>query len=960
MSLLSFPRRFLIAFIFALMAVPAAADASFDLTHGQRFGNAPNEILDISSDGSFIVATQGKGVVKYDMSDLDAPVQGAILADLDTVPGIDLGNGSANGLELSTPAGPPSFGVAVANTEPGPTSVALVRDAYVIAPFNATDNNVDANSDGVYDPATDGEIDPVDGIAILDADDLSPVRTVLFDDNAPATGVAGAPVGTPGVDPMLEVPDSVAVSKDGDHAVIAVENDREFGQPITPSLPSPGGVPGFVRADTSDPDPLNWTFDLVSLPSAFLTDEGQEAQPEFVDINADNMAAGTIQEANRIAVFDLEDPAVSPTLLATQIHDVGSSTFDADTTLNAPVSFDFTTPVTRERQPDTVQWISGGSLIALANEGENGAIGGTRDFSIHNPDGSVVSSVGTPFEEAAADYGFLGDERNTATNKGSEPEGMDSVAVGDKEYLMVLGERSESLSTWDVSVPKFPRLISHVPTGEAPEGIKINRKRGYLVVANEDPANTQGNIGFFTEHRFSDTSLLPEDRLIPRGEGTPYFNVRGLGSGLSDSEFATVDATVPTRTLEAEVGGHGYAPLTSKGALGGTAAGKILQDIAPAPGGGSWVVSEDNAFELARLDSAGAVGGTVKDVPGTTRRMSGVVVTPDGQTVYGSSAAANTIYRYDVGAGTFASVAVTGLTAGDFILDLALAGDGDLLAVEANPNNDISTATVTRLDDPANPDNAIGPADRTVLATLPVQSSRASTDVSGLALRPGGELWVVSGSRDGGAHIGHADLRRLFELPAPVSRVKPALTGTAVIGQDVTCGDGTWTGANSFTREWRRDGVAITGQTGASYTLAPEDEGQRINCAVLAAGPDAFAVAESGAVFPVFRVPTGATGPAGPTGSTGANGTPGIAGPTGSRGQAGPRGPRGATPKVKVTCRKAGRRIKCQVRNVKPRASIVAKRGNRVVYRARATRKGRLTFTVPRAGGRLSVVVGGR
>ena len=439
--------------------------------------------------------------------------------------------------------------------------------------------------------------------------------------------------------------------------------------------------------------------------------------------------------------------------------------------------------------------------------------------------------------------------------------------------------------------------------------------------------------------------------------------MRGLGSGLSDSQFATVDATVPTRTLKAGVGGHGYAPLTSDGAVSGTAAGKILQDIAPATGGGNWVVSEDNAFELALLDSSGAVDGTVKDVPGTTRRMSGVVVTPDGQTVYGSSAAANTIYRYDAGAGTFASVAVTGLTSGDFILDLALAGDGDLLAVEANPNNDISTATVTRLDDPANPDNAIGPADRKVLATIPVLASRSSTDMSGLALRPGGELWVVSGSRDGGAHIGHADLRRLLELPAPTSRVRPALTGTPVVGQVVTCGDGSWTGANSFTREWRRDGVAITGQTGSSYTLAPEDEGQRINCAVLAAGPDAFAVAESGAVFPVFRGPTGATGgtgPVGPTGSTGANGTPGIAGPTGSGGQTGPRGPRGATPKIKVTCRKAGRRIKCQVHNVKPRTSILAKRGNRVVYRARATRKGRLTFTVPRAGGRLSVVVGGR
>ena len=55
-------------------------------------------------------------------------------AHLDAAPEVDLGNGTSEELELETPAGPPSFGVVIANTEPGPTSVALVRDEYVIAP----------------------------------------------------------------------------------------------------------------------------------------------------------------------------------------------------------------------------------------------------------------------------------------------------------------------------------------------------------------------------------------------------------------------------------------------------------------------------------------------------------------------------------------------------------------------------------------------------------------------------------------------------------------------------------------------------------------------------------------------------------------------------------------------------------------------------------------------------------
>ena len=83
-----------------LLASPVVAPASFDLTHGQRFGNAPNEIVDVSSDGTFVVATEGKGVVKYDLTNLAAPVQSAIFADLDTAPNVDLGNGTSEELEL--------------------------------------------------------------------------------------------------------------------------------------------------------------------------------------------------------------------------------------------------------------------------------------------------------------------------------------------------------------------------------------------------------------------------------------------------------------------------------------------------------------------------------------------------------------------------------------------------------------------------------------------------------------------------------------------------------------------------------------------------------------------------------------------------------------------------------------------------------------------------------------------
>ena len=72
-------------------------------------------------------------------------------------------------------------------------------------------------------------------------------------------------------------------------------------------------------------------------------------------------------------------------------------------------------------------------------------------------------------------------------------------------------------------------------------------------------------------------------------------------------------------------------------------------------------------------------------------------------------------------------------------------------------------------------------------------------------------------------------------LPAaPVNTVAPSITGTMTVGETVTAASGTWTGraAPTFTRQWRRDGVAIPGATGATYVLAAPDSGTTITVAV--------------------------------------------------------------------------------------------------------------------------------
>lgn len=173
---------------------------------------------------------------------------------------------------------------------------------------------------------------------MLDATTLAVVRTVSFNDPG-ASGVAGAPSGTPGTTPLLEVPDSVAVSPDQTRAVVAVENDREVGEPS-------GGVPGFVRADTAAADPAAWTFELLSLPPAFLTAEGVDAQPEFVDIRQDNTFVGSIQEANALVTYDLD--TAGPATLPAPVS-AGSSTSRCART--APARCRLRAPSAQRRPP---------------------------------------------------------------------------------------------------------------------------------------------------------------------------------------------------------------------------------------------------------------------------------------------------------------------------------------------------------------------------------------------------------------------------------------------------------------------------------------------------------------------------------------------------------------------------------------------------------------------------------
>jgi trypsin len=85
--------------------------------------------------------------------------------------------------------------------------------------------------------------------------------------------------------------------------------------------------------------------------------------------------------------------------------------------------------------------------------------------------------------------------------------------------------------------------------------------------------------------------------------------------------------------------------------------------------------------------------------------------------------------------------------------------------------------------------------------------------------------------------------------PAPAILAAPTISGTAVVGQPLSCSPGAWTGAPSFSYQFVRSttagdvGVASNGP--AAYTLTAADAGTALRCIVTATNPGGRSIAES-------------------------------------------------------------------------------------------------------------------
>jgi hypothetical protein len=275
--------------------------------------------------------------------------------------------------------------------------------------------------------------------------------------------------------PLGGQPDSIALSPDGRYAAIAIENqrDEDFGDGAPPQAPA-----GFLTIVDLVGGPQNWTtrdVDLTGLADLYP----QDPEPEYVDINAANIAVVTLQENNHLVFVALASGQVLADFSA------GSVDLDGiDTEENGLIEQDSSLAAVL-REPDAVQWISPLG-VATANEGD--LDGGSRGFTTWSVFGEVLFDCGNEIEQAVARLGHYPEDRSE--NKGAEPEGAEYAVFGGERFLFVAAERANVLCVYELgSTPVLGdgdlSLRQVLPTGVAPEGLVAIPGRNLLAVACE-------------------------------------------------------------------------------------------------------------------------------------------------------------------------------------------------------------------------------------------------------------------------------------------------------------------------------------------------------------------------------------------------------------------------------------------------------------------------------------------
>lgn len=294
--------------------------------------------------------------------------------------------------------------------------------------------------------------------------------------------------------PLTGQPDSIAISPDGRFAAIAIENERneDVDDGAMPQMPA-----GWLAVVRLQDAPSQWQIEKVDL-RGIAKRFPQDPEPEFVDINRDNIAAVTLQENNHVVLVDLATAAV--------VGDFSAGTADltnvdghTDGSIVADDSID-----NIRREPDGIAWV-GNDLIATADEGD--LSGGGRGFTLFTRGGEVHYTAGNTLEQTAIRLGHF--PESEAGEEGIEPESVEFAQYGETAMLFVGAEKANLVYVYRIDAEGRPHFLQALPTGVAPEGLLALPQRGLLVAAAEEDDAEDGIRSSLTIFKLADTASYP-------------------------------------------------------------------------------------------------------------------------------------------------------------------------------------------------------------------------------------------------------------------------------------------------------------------------------------------------------------------------------------------------------------------------------------------------------------------